>query len=233
MKDLIFGSYNIRRCIGRDGRQDSQRIIQVIRSMDPDVVALQEVLWEGGEPLATLSESLGMACASGPALRIGGGEYGNVLLVRGKILREECHDLSVPAREPRVALEASVEVGGVPGRIIATHLGLTRKERRAQVARLEPVVNPDGGAGGAREENLALMGDVNEWLPWFAALREPHGWFGPHPSARSFPTPVPVLAIDRIWTRPRGSLRSLAAVLTPESRLASDHYPVRAEVRWA
>lgn len=233
MARLVFASYNIRRGIGRDGRQDSERILEVLRHVDADVVALQEVLWEDGEPLTRLSETLGMTFAEGAALRIGKGQYGNVLLVRGRILRTARHDLSVPSREPRCALEASVEVSGVSGRVIATHLGLTREERRAQVERLGHLVNPDGGAGGGPEENVALMGDVNEWLPWCQAVRQPSRWFGPHPSARSYPTPVPVLAIDRIWARPRGSLRALSAVRTPESRVASDHFPVRAEIRWA
>jgi endonuclease/exonuclease/phosphatase family metal-dependent hydrolase len=40
---LRLASYNVHRAIGRDRRCEPQRILDVIREIDPDVVALQEV----------------------------------------------------------------------------------------------------------------------------------------------------------------------------------------------
>ena len=43
-------TYNIRGCVGADGKCEPARVADVIRSVDPDVVALQEVDWgEVGE----------------------------------------------------------------------------------------------------------------------------------------------------------------------------------------
>ena len=40
---LTFATYNIHRCVGRDGRYDPDRIRDVIRELDADVIAVQEI----------------------------------------------------------------------------------------------------------------------------------------------------------------------------------------------
>ena len=40
---LTLASYNIHRCIGSDGRYEPARIRDVLRALDADLVALQEV----------------------------------------------------------------------------------------------------------------------------------------------------------------------------------------------
>ncbi|HEU5202175.1 MAG TPA: endonuclease/exonuclease/phosphatase family protein, partial [Nitrospira sp.] len=40
---LTFATYNIHRCVGRDGRYDPNRIRDVIRELDADVIAVQEI----------------------------------------------------------------------------------------------------------------------------------------------------------------------------------------------
>ena len=40
---LTFATYNIHRCVGRDGRYDPSRIRDVIRELDADVIAVQEI----------------------------------------------------------------------------------------------------------------------------------------------------------------------------------------------
>jgi endonuclease/exonuclease/phosphatase family metal-dependent hydrolase len=42
--DLRIATYNIHRCRGIDGRTRPERIAAVLRSIDADVVALQEVV---------------------------------------------------------------------------------------------------------------------------------------------------------------------------------------------
>ena len=80
---------------------------------------------------------------------------------------------------------------------------------------------------------MVLMGDLNEWrLRRRSALQGFAKGFGPLGlGVPSFPAFFPVLALDRVLTRPHGLIEEIAAHQTPLSRLASDHLPVRAVVR--
>jgi endonuclease/exonuclease/phosphatase family metal-dependent hydrolase len=74
------------------------------------------------------------------------------------------------------------------------------------------------------------MGDINEWFPPSPGLRSMNRHLGPTPALPSFPSRLPVLALDRIWVRPRGALVALAVHRSALARIASDHLPVRAEL---
>lgn len=152
--------------------------------------------------------------------------------MRGRILAIRTHDISRPEREPRLALECDVEIAGARGRVLATHLGLKRAERRFQAGRILEVVKGGPGRQAGSPGNVALLGDVNEWIPWCAALRGPASHFGRWPSGRSYPTSLPLFPIDRIWSAPLGPAGPMEVVRTPATRVASDHYPVRVQARW-
>jgi endonuclease/exonuclease/phosphatase family metal-dependent hydrolase len=106
--------------------------------------------------------------------------------------------------------------------VIATHLGLRPWERRIQVERLLQRVG----------DNCVLMGDFNEWWLWGHPLREIKAIFGHSPALPTFPSFRPVLALDRIWIRPTGRVKSLAVHRTRLSAKASDHLPLKAVVEW-
>ena len=129
-------------------------------------------------------------------------------------------------REPRGALDVTIAADGVPVRVIVTHLGLRRSDRRAQVARLLETLGNDCSA-------VALLGDINEWLPRGGCLGRLHARLGPSAGVRSFPARRPLLSLDRVWVQPRGALTALRAHASPLARLASDHLPVRATIAWA
>jgi endonuclease/exonuclease/phosphatase family metal-dependent hydrolase len=57
-----------------------------------------------------------------------------------------------------------------------------------------------------------------------------HALFGRSPAERSFPARWPLVALDRVWVRPRHALLAIKAHRTPLARLASDHLPVKAIV---
>ncbi|MFM2281827.1 MAG: hypothetical protein RLZZ444_4058, partial [Pseudomonadota bacterium] len=48
-RSLVVASYNVHKCVGNDGRFDPERILRVIREIDPDVIALQEADKRFGE----------------------------------------------------------------------------------------------------------------------------------------------------------------------------------------
>lgn len=230
---LRIGSYNIHRCIGGDGRCAPERVAQVIRELDCDTIGLQEVDNNAG-PLPTsmqldyLARSTHMAPVAGMRLIRRRGHYGNALLTRRRVLEVRRHDLSFSWREPRGALDVDLDVAGAPTRVIVTHLGLTPGERRHQMRRILAIV-----ADGRDSQPVILLGDINEWLPLGRPLRWLHALFGRPPAIRSFPASLPLLALDRIWVRPRAALLSLDVHRSPAARLASDHLPVTAAMTFS
>jgi endonuclease/exonuclease/phosphatase family metal-dependent hydrolase len=224
----------VHRCIGADGRRDPARVARVLAELGADVVALQEVeAVRGGvdaiDQFAFLAASAGCAAVRGETLRSPASDYGNALLVRGRVLEAWRLDLSEPRREPRGALAADAVVRGARIRAVATHLGLERAERRAQVRRLLAWIDALPGADGALQ---LVMGDVNEWLPRAHSLRLLRARLGPSHAPRTFPARRPLLALDRIWATPPRALLRVAAHRTPLACAASDHLPLRAELRW-
>lgn len=230
---LRVGSYNIHRCVGGDRRCDPDRVARVIRELDCDTLGLQEVDNSPG-PLPTsmqldyLARATDMTPIAGMRLIRHRGHYGNALLTRRRVLEVRRHDLSFSWREPRGALDVDLDVGGPVIRVIVTHLGLTPGERRHQMRRILAIV-----AEGKLAQPVVLLGDINEWLPLGRPLRWLHALFGRPPALRSFPAILPLLALDRIWVRPRAALLAFDVHRSPAARLASDHLPVTAAMAFS
>jgi len=225
---MRLATYNVRRCVGLDGRQDPDRILQVLEGLDADVIALQEIDSESDHhadgTLEQFAEALQMRAIAGPALRRGTSGYGNGLLTRAEITRVRRHDLSVVGREPRGAIEAELKRAGASWVVVATHLGLRHRERIRQARRLhEHLVK-------IRSACLVAMGDFNEWLPCGAIGRRFRRAFGCLPAPATYPANRPLLALDRIWVEPAARLRAVTVVHTALTRVASDHLPLVAEI---
>jgi endonuclease/exonuclease/phosphatase family metal-dependent hydrolase len=227
---LRVGSYNIHRCIGTDGRCDPARIAAVLDEMSCDPIGLQEVdnspgVAPGALQLDFLAHATGMRAIAGLRIVRHLGHYGNALLTRHPVLAVRRHDLSFSWREPRGALDVDLDLQGTTARFIVTHLGLTPGERRHQMRRVLQIV-----AAGSPASPVVLLGDINEWLPLGRPLRWLHAVFGRPPAPPSFPAFWPVIALDRIWIRPRAALLSLHAHRSATARHASDHLPITAAI---
>jgi len=224
-------SYNIHQAVGADGRRDRRRIVQVLRNLDADVIGLQEVDTNanGHElfQLDYLARESGLKAVGGPTMRRRDLDYGNVLLTRRKILAVRKIDLSVPRREPRGAIDVHLEIGGIKVRVIVTHFGLSPRERRLQAQTLADLVCEK------RDELTVVLGDANEWHRYGRASRHMARHFGRCQRLRTFPSWLPVLALDRIWVWPEQALIETCVHRQSPARSASDHLPIRATITTA
>jgi endonuclease/exonuclease/phosphatase family metal-dependent hydrolase len=226
-RDVTVATYNIHRCIGTDGRYDAGRVASVLGEIGADILALQEVENRGDDShpslqLDYLSARLGLASVPGLRLIRRWKEYGNALLTRFPVLDVQRHNLSVSWREPRGAIDVTLDVRGQPLRVLATHLGLGRIERRFQTMQLAKLID-----AGDPTLPCLVLGDMNEWIPWSRHLKWLDRRLGPHIPVATFPSRRPFLKLDRIWSRPHSALMEVAAHDTPLARLASDHLPLR------
>lgn len=232
---LTVASWNVHKCIGTDGRYDPARTVAVIAELDADLVALQEVDRRFGRRTARLDaaaieRATGLVPLPASDLPDGLGWHGNALLVRPGT-RWRLARLDLPGAEPRGAVIAElVPKGSTMGalRVVAAHFGLLRRCRARQAASILRAI--------AEREPMPslLLGDLNEWRPPGprSALRLLEPVFGPSGAGLpSFPSRLPLLALDRILGCREAPVRALAVHESPLARLASDHLPLKARVR--
>ncbi len=224
-------SYNIHGGIGRDGREDAGRVLEVIRRADADVVALQEVYDDPSQDSSFVRalEQLGYpTVVHGPVLRRSRGAYGNVMMARRKALEIQRIDLDVGGAEPRGAIRLQLELPGGRLDVCGTHLGLSGSERWRQLRLLEEQLSKVGERDAGALQ--VLMGDLNEWRPGTRFMRAVRQRF-PHLSrCRTFPARRPWIALDRIGLRgPVGQVSFRRLDNAPADR-ASDHRPIVADV---
>jgi endonuclease/exonuclease/phosphatase family metal-dependent hydrolase len=232
-RPLRIASYNVHKFTGLDFRRDPERIAAVIRSLDADIVSLQEVLSDPGaapsSQLRFLAEKTGMHMAvAGPTMRkADGGQYGNALLSRFPITRVRLHDISLGAFEPRGIIDADIRVGDQTVRVLATHFGLWPMERNRQALRLLEIL-PENPV-----QPLIVMGDMNCWVPGNPVLLRLQERLGKPATMRSYPAPFPLFPLDRIWIRAAGYRPVAEAPRSRLARIASDHLPMVATIVFA
>ena len=220
-------SYNVHACVGKDGEFRPDRIVDVLENLNADFIGLQEVeeRFVGATKVSDyIADRLGMNVYRGPTLERRGVEYGNLLLSRAPAGQVTTHNLSVPGREPRSAIEAEFSVEKTRLRLVVTHFGLAARERRQQLEQLADVLAHD------RAEIRLLLGDLNEWRPSSGFERRLRNLFGAYARRRTFPARRPALALDRILANPADRITGLRAVRNAMTASASDHLPIVADL---
>jgi endonuclease/exonuclease/phosphatase family metal-dependent hydrolase len=234
-------TYNVRRCVGRSGRDSIDDIAALAAEASPDVLALQELdapetdLDEGAHHARDLAAELGMQHLFCRTFRRGVGYYGHALLSRFPLtlMKVTTFPATSAHDEPRGAIWARADLGGAGTLdVISTHLGLSRRERAQQSRELV-------GAGWLGSPELTrpcvLCGDLNA-IPHAATYRRlarllvdaPRACAtaaGARPQA-TFPSLLPVLRIDHVFVSE--DVRTLSAHVPwdARSRRASDHLPL-------
>jgi endonuclease/exonuclease/phosphatase family metal-dependent hydrolase len=222
-------TYNVHSCIGTDRRHDPDRVASVITELDADIVALQEFTYPASIALetrtpVTLTTLDSYTCALGPTRQNITQCFGNALFTRHPIVDVHRIDLSMERREPRGAIAATVNVRGQLVHVLAAHLGLRVRERRFQVTQILEYLD------SVRNTFFIVLGDFNDWLPGRSVVHVLDERLGRQPQPPSFPVTWPVVALDRIWVHPTRALRRVFAHATRTARIASDHFPVVAEI---
>jgi endonuclease/exonuclease/phosphatase family metal-dependent hydrolase len=228
-------TYNIHTCIGVDRRYDPARVAAVLQAIDADVACLQEVYCRrGGErqidQAAYLGQMTGCRVVTGTGVRDHRRSFRNAILTRLPVLGSRSIDLAIAGHEPRGAIDVDLQFGERVLRVIATHFGLSAAERRLQTNCLIAALGEPLSRDRPTPDAVLLMGDLNEWRGKSGGIDAIARRLGPAAAPRTFPSWMPVLPLDRIYTQGAAVLREVQTYRSPVARLASDHLPLVGEL---
>jgi endonuclease/exonuclease/phosphatase family metal-dependent hydrolase len=234
MRDLRVVTYNIHRCRGLDRRVRPDRIADVLREVNADVVALQEVIGAGSHDAGHAEElgaALGMGWVMAPARHLRGRLFGNVVLSRYPVRFHTQHDLSWRTCEPRCCQRVDLQIDDHVLHVYNVHLGTAVLERRHQALRLASIVR-DQRVPGPK----IVLGDFNEWLRGLAtqtlsAMLKSVDIYPHLKRRRTYPGVFPILHLDHIYYEGQVEVRSVALPRTRKALVASDHLPLIADLR--
>jgi endonuclease/exonuclease/phosphatase family metal-dependent hydrolase len=223
---ITVASYNIHKAVGLDRRRDPERILTVLKEIDADVIALQEVDRRYGRRMAVLPLEAIRASTDYVPVPLSMkpdslGWHGNAILVRKGIELVEAAPVPLPVLEPRGAIRADLKVEGRPLRVIGMHLDLSGLRRKHQVRSVLAHC-----AGCATPMPTVMMGDLNEWAQRGGCLREFDAPWQVLAPGRSFPSRRPMALLDRIVVSEEWSVLGTRVHHSPLSAIGSDHLPV-------
>ena len=224
--DISLMTYNVHNCIGLDGKRDYQRIAEVIRQANPDVVALQELDSVTGRnggiyALDSLRIMTGMNAFFSAAIPYDGGSYGIGILSKEKPL--SCQTVPMPGREEKRTMLIAEFKDYV---FCATHQSLTPAD---QLASVEVIVK----AVKNIHKPVFLAGDMNS-----APGDAPQQKLGEHFTAltdtllHSYPADKPTVCLDYIYSyKGNGYTFNVSRKQVIPEKEASDHRPVEVSLK--
>lgn len=246
---LRVATYNIHkgvRGMGPRKRLEIHNLGLAVEALDADLVFLQEVRLfhhgearrfdrtHGGWPAQGQAEFLapdGYEVAYRTNAVTRDGEHGNALLSRWPLGDVGHHDVSDHRFEQRGLLHVPVAWNGIAVHAVVAHLGLIHASRVRQVQRLADFID----AHVPPNEMLLVAGDFNDWGEkldgpmtdiGLKRARAPDD----RPSQRlTFPSRVPVFALDRFYTRGLACRTTMVPRGSGWARM-SDHLPLVAEL---
>jgi endonuclease/exonuclease/phosphatase family metal-dependent hydrolase len=218
-------SYNIRNGIGMDGITDYGRIADVINSVAPDVVALQEVdsvttRSKGIDVLSVLAEQTGMYAVYCASIPYQGGKYGIGILSKEKPV--SLQRIPLPGQEEK---RSCLMVEFKDFVFCCTHFSLTEEDRLTSVGII-------GEAVKMYDKPVLLAGDMNAQPTSGVMTLFTTNWQFLSDGQCTYPSNLPNSTIDYIL----GNVSKNFAYTVLQYRvltgcLASDHLPIVADIR--
>lgn len=219
-------SYNIHHAEGVDGKLDIPRIAQVILSVEPDLVALQEVdknTTRTGKvnqdiELAHLTK---MNSVFGSNITFQGGQYGNAILSKFPIIKNKNFLLpNVDSGEQRGLLRSQIQISNKENVLFfSTHLDHRRSdtERLASAEAINQIISLDN------KSPAILAGDFND-VPESPTLKELGKlWLRTNKKIlKTIPASKPSRQIDYIFVQPKERWKIIESQVLDED-IASDH----------
>jgi endonuclease/exonuclease/phosphatase family metal-dependent hydrolase len=246
---LRVATYNIHkgvRGVGPRKRLEIHNLGLAVEALDADIVFLQEVRlfhtrearqferthlgWpQQGQAAFLAPEGYEVAYRTNAVTRHG--EHGNALLSRWPIGDVRHQDVSDHRFEQRGLLHVPVSWNGGTVHTVVVHFGLVHASRVRQVQRLAAFIEREVPRGAP----LVVAGDFNDWGEKLdAPMRDiglvrasAGGRIGP--GAPTFPSRVPVFALDRFYVRGFGCRVTMVPRGSAWARM-SDHLPLVAEL---
>ena len=217
---IRIATYNVRAL-----KDDRSALARVVRSIDPDVLCLQEAPRHAlsGHRVAALAAELGLTWGAGPR-----GRMSTTIMTSLRVDVLDCVHRMLPVRrfdEPRGYAVATVRLPGHAAlRVASVHFSLRPGERPVHA---RSVLSAVGG-----DLPVVVAGDLNEtdegraWSALASTLRD----VGPR--TPTFPAAGPVKRIDTVLVSPGLEVAEPAIELDVQDLVAaSDHRPVVVDVQ--
>jgi len=219
-------SYNVRNCRGLDNTVNYQRVADVIKKTNADIVALQELdsattRSKGISVLNELARLTGMIPAFHASIDFQGGKYGIGILSKQKPLKIE--SMALPGKEE----QRSVLVVEMKDYALAcSHFSLTEPDRLTSIGIVDQLTS-------TYKKPVFFAADLND-TPGSSAINAlTKNWqFLNDTTQLTFPADKPVKCIDFIMVRKQAnhSFKVIKTVVENEP-VASDHLPVWVKVK--
>lgn len=226
--NLKVMTYNIQGHAASRRPDHVPKLAEVIAAASPDVVGLQEVHCRtrafAGNQGEQLAELTGLSLAFGKSCAMDGGDYGNAVLTRGRVVQSHTHGLP-GSGEPRSLLQADIELNGGEFTFFVTHLAawgrLLRVARLRQIAELTEIT-------GRAPLPLVLVGDFNV-APAAEEMKVllSHRHLQMCGEQREPTFPMTRQRLDYVFCDPRWEFISSDVI----RRGPSDHWPILTEMR--
>ncbi|WP_018149382.1 endonuclease/exonuclease/phosphatase family protein [Henriciella marina] len=222
MQRLRIVSWNIRKAVGLDWRREPERVLRVLKGLEPDIVLLQES--DKRLPPRPPALPLDLVRRAGwtaidadpetPSI----GHHGNAILLKPDLELQTFTALDLPGLEPRGAVLATVTKPDMSLTLGALHLGLRRRDRLAQMAHVLDAAHQFDGP-------IVLGGDLNEWRKTKSLVPPGSNWteIAPGPS---FHASAPRFSLDRFVINGPVTVGGHGVVSRQTAERASDHLPI-------
>jgi len=244
LKTIKIVTYNIHRAIGIDRKFAPQRIIDILNSLDADIVLLQEV--DEGVPRSNelnLAKTLAEACdyphyAMAHNVTLKKGQYGNATLSRFPIKKYRNIDLTIADKKKRGCLYTKIQINESKTdfqflELFNLHLGLSAKERQKQAGKL---FKSKEFTELGQKEPCIIGGDFNDWRSMLRALfiigkdfqcaTDKTTKRGNEKAYKTYPSFAPRGALDRLYYRGKIKCTDIGSTKMKLVKVASDHLPI-------